>query len=361
MSSYVLFSYTFFFEGVRGLREIGYYSIRIGSLNMMSFSVIRERLGEVFEKYQADVLATTIFDAYNDLVKVSDFSELKDIVKELAVAQKRTEARVEELAVAQKKSEERLTRVEVAIEELAVAQKKSEERLTRVEVAIEELAAAQKRTEARVEELAVAQKKSEERLTRVEVAIEELAAAQKRTEARVEELAVAQKRTEARVEELAVAQKKTEIEIQKLTEKVEDLTEGLKETRGELGGLSRSMSYAFENEAYRMLPGLLKTNYGIEMTAKIIRTKIKGKEINLFGRARRNGNDVLIVGEAKLRLEKKKHEKKDVFEELKKKVEAVEKTYKEEIVKILITHYGEPNLIEEARRKGIIVIQSFEW
>ena len=41
-------------------------------------------------------------------VKKDDFSELRDIVKELAVAQKRTEARMEELAVAQKKTENEL-------------------------------------------------------------------------------------------------------------------------------------------------------------------------------------------------------------------------------------------------------------
>ena len=45
------------------------------------------------------------------------------------------------------------------------------------------------------------------------------------------------------VKELADVQKRTEIEIQKLSK-------GLDETRGEVGGLSKSMSYAFENEAH---------------------------------------------------------------------------------------------------------------
>lgn len=44
-------------------------------------------------------------------------------------------------------------------------------------------------------------------------------------------------------------QKRTEIEIQKLSKELD-------ETRGEVGGLSKSMSYAFENEAYRSLPAV---------------------------------------------------------------------------------------------------------
>ncbi len=248
-----------------------------------------------------------------------DFSELKGIVQNLGI-------NVGELAIAQK--------------ELAIAQKKSEERLTRVEINVGELAIAQK-------ELAIAQKKSEERLTRVEIVIEELAEAQKRTEIKVEELAQAQKRTE--------------IEIQKLTGEVQGLTKGLKLTREDLGGLSRSFSYGFENEAYRMLPGFLKDNYGIEMTERIIRTEVGGKEINIFGKAKRNGTNLLIVGEAKIRLEKKRDKKRDVFKELEEKVGAVKKISQEEIIKILLTHYATPWFLEKAKEKDIIVIQSFEW
>jgi len=76
---------------------------------------MRTRLEEVFESRQAQVLAQVITDAYSELVKTSDFNELKEIVGELAEAQKRTELRVEELAQAQK--------------ELAEAQKRTEESL----------------------------------------------------------------------------------------------------------------------------------------------------------------------------------------------------------------------------------------
>ncbi len=76
---------------------------------------IKKRLDQVFEERQATVLAEVIEDAYSELVKTSDFNELKGIVaelaksqKELAEAQKRTEVKVEELAEAQKRTEEEI-------------------------------------------------------------------------------------------------------------------------------------------------------------------------------------------------------------------------------------------------------------
>lgn len=55
----------------------------------------------MFEATQAKVLAEVIQIAYNDLVKTGDFNELKDIVRQLAEAQGRTEQRLEERARAQ--------------------------------------------------------------------------------------------------------------------------------------------------------------------------------------------------------------------------------------------------------------------
>ena len=186
--------------------------------------------------------------------------------------------------------------------------------------------------------------------------VKDLAEAQKRTETRVEELVEAQKRTEAKVGELAEAQKRTELEIAKLTK-------GLNETRGELGGLSKSMSYAFENEAFRRVPGILKEKYDIEITAKLIREEIGQKEINLFGRARKNGREVFVVGESKLRLDERREKRgEDIFAELEGKVKAVKDEYGEaEIVRVFITHYATKGFLKKAGEKGVIVVQSFEW
>jgi len=71
---------------------------------------IKERIAQVFDPPQASVL-NEVIDLHNDLVKVSDFSELKSIVKDLAQAQRRTEERVGELAQAQRRTEVALQRL----------------------------------------------------------------------------------------------------------------------------------------------------------------------------------------------------------------------------------------------------------
>ena len=55
-----------------------------------------EKLSTVFDEGQAQVLAEVIYNSYNDLVRREDFSELKEIVRDLGATQQRTEQRVEE-------------------------------------------------------------------------------------------------------------------------------------------------------------------------------------------------------------------------------------------------------------------------
>jgi len=73
-----------------------------------------------------------VYEELRNTVTKDEFNELKEVVRELAEAQKRTEQRVEELAEAQKRTEQR-------VEELAEAQK-------RTEAEIKELARALKET-----------------------------------------------------------------------------------------------------------------------------------------------------------------------------------------------------------------------
>jgi len=243
-----------------------------------------EELTDTFGEGPARTLTRVIGSIYDDLqntVTKEDFRELKQVVAELAQAQKRTEERVEELAQAQKRTEQR-------VEELAQAQKRTEER-------VEELAQAQKRTEQRVEELAQAQKRTEER-------VEELAQAQKRTEQRLEELAQAQQRTEQRLEELAQAQKRTEDAVYHLSRRVDD-------TNRQLGGLAMTVGYTLENTAYVYLPDLLRTDYGLTCEGSLSRdylTDLKGRdvEVNILGRGKLGDREVLIVGESKAQLGK---------------------------------------------------------
>ena len=274
---------------------------------------------EEIEKHRQQVEQQVTKTEFNELKEV--VYELAKRVNELAEAQKRTEQRVNELAQAQKKSEQRLTRLEEAVERLAEAQKKTEQRLTRLEEA--------------VERLAEAQRKSEERITRLEEAVERLTEAQKKTEQRLNELAEAQKKTEEVVKRLALS---------------------IERTNQQVGGLSRSIAYALENEAYRNLPQILKSLYGIEIIDRFIRTYIGDEEINIFAKAKKDGQDVCIVGEAVLKLDDKT-KVKSVLD----KANIVKQEVGGDVIPILVTHFARPNILERAKKAGIIVIQSFEW
>jgi len=188
----------------------------------------------------------------------------------------------------------------------------------------------------------------------------ELTQAQKKTEQQVAELTQAQKKTEQRVAELAEAQKEL-ADAQKRTEiEVKSLVVGLHDTRVELGGLSRSFSYAFENEAYRHLPVILKEKYGYTITERIVRAEIGGKEINFFARATKDGKEVFIVGESKIRLESTW--RKDVFSELEDKVNAVKTEFGDvEVVRLLVTHFAKKDFLDEAEKMSVIVVQSYQW
>ncbi|HIE12814.1 MAG TPA: hypothetical protein EYP63_05240 [Desulfotomaculum sp.] len=174
------------------------------------------------------------------------------------------------------------------------------------------------------------------------VTVSDLAEAQKRTEQRVEELAAAQR-------ELAEAQKRTEIEIRKLAGELRD-------TKTEVGGLARSMAYALENEAYRVLPAFLKQQ-GITITERFMRTEIAGEEINVFAEGKKDGREVIIVGETELKATSVRK-----LKQLARKAAVVQESYpSREIISLLITHYAPRALCEKAKERGIFVIQSFEW
>jgi hypothetical protein len=314
---------------------------------MLTQARMRQKLEQVFERRQAEVLAEVVEAAYADLVKTGDFNELKGIVKELAQAQQRTETRMEELTQAQQRTETRM-------EELAQAQQRTETRM-------EELAQAQQRTETRMEELAHAQQRTETR-------VEELAQAQQRTEMRVEELAHAQQRTETRVEELAQAQQRTEVAVQRTEAAVQRLADAQRqlaqdhaETRRQLGGLTATVGYTLENEAFKALPALLTRDYGLTVTGRLRRgyvTSAAGQplEINVLGQATRDAERLTIVGESKAQLSKNKVDSfiREVLRQLPPDVGAV--------FPLLVTHMiSEPEAEAYARQQGIAVYYSYDF
>ena len=209
---------------------------------------LQKKLAQVFDPAQANVLSEVITEAYSELVKTSDFNELKGIVKELAEAQK----------------------------ELTEAQK-----------------------------------------------------------------------------ELTEAQKRTEKELQGLVKEH-------KKTREQVGGLSNTVGYKLEDEAFKALPKLLKKDFKLVVQGRLKRRFIKdnkGKEIeiNIIGQASRNGRKVTIIGESKSQLSKN-----GVNEFIRKKLKRLEGALKE-IFPVLVTYMiSEPDVEEYAKNKGIALYYSYD-
>lgn len=205
-----------------------------------------------------------------------------------------------------------------------------------------------------VKELAEAQRQTEQRLN-------ELVEAQRRTEERVNELAEAQKETQKEVtrldralNELAEAQRRTEKELQKLAR-------GLDETREQLGGLSDTVGYTLENEAFKALPLLLKRDYGLTVKGRLKRGYLRDAhgrqiEVNIIGEGTKNGKKVFIIGEGKARLSKKA-----VKEFMEKRLNRLEPVLKQ-VFPVLVTHMiSEPDVEEYAREKGIALYYSYDF
>jgi len=154
-------------------------------------------------------------------------------------------------------------------------------------------------------------------------------------------------------EELAEAQKRTE-------EEVKSLSRALKETRKEVGGLSNTIGYSLENEAFKALPALLKDEFGLEVEGRLKReflkdTKGRQIEVNILGKARKNGQEVVIIGESKSQLSRK-----DVDGFLK-RLSSLESTIQGDKFCLLVTHMTGPEIVAYAKEKGIKVYFSYEF
>ncbi len=219
-----------------------------------------------------------------------------------------------------------------------------------------ELALAQRQTAKELKELAEAQKQSEIRLSKLETVVGELAEAQKQSEIKLTELAEAQKQSEIRLSRLEVA-------VNRLADTLQDLVKEHSKTRAQLNGLSTTVGFVLENEAYKFLPALLKQEFGLEVQGKLMRkfvTDKKGEqiEVNIIGEAVRNGNHFVIIGESKSQLSKNK-----IAEFFNKKLKRLEGVFAGELFPILITHMiSQPDVADFALQQGVKrVYYSYEF
>ncbi len=117
------------------------------------YSDLKDSFGDEPARKMTNVIGQ-IYEELSQSVRREDFNELKEVVKELAEAQRKTEVRLDSLAVKVEELAEAQRRTEAKVEELAEAQRKTEVRLDSLTVKVEELADAQRRTEEEVRKLA---------------------------------------------------------------------------------------------------------------------------------------------------------------------------------------------------------------
>ncbi len=187
-----------------------------------------------------------------------------------------------------------------------------------------------------VKDLAEAQKRTEARLERLEVAVAELAEAQKRTEERVNQLAEAQKRTEEELRKLAVEHRVT---------------------RERLEGISNTVGYTLEDRAYKSLPTIL-VQKGIRVEGRLLRRYVqvgkKERQVNIYGHGYRNGQRVLILGEAKVRPSRREV---DRFLRLVRQLEGQEGL---PAVTLFVAYDFLPSVEAYIRERGILPVWSYE-
>ena len=160
------------------------------------------------------------------IVLTQELLALPDLVRELAQAQVRTEARLEALAARVEELAQAQARTEARVEELAQAQARTEARLDALAARVDALAA-------RVEELAQAQARTEARLEALTARVDALTARVDALAARVEELTQAQFHLEKQLSELAAAQLRTEQAVADLARSQKEMERRLNEVIGD--------------------------------------------------------------------------------------------------------------------------------
>ncbi len=297
---------------------------------------IYEELSQTLEPKAAHKLASVLGAIYEDLqhtVTKSEFDDLRQVVRDLAEAQKRTETRVEELARAQQ----------------------------RTEAKVQELAEAQKHTEARVEELAEAQKRTEQALANLTQRVDQLTVRMDQLTQRVDQLTERMDQLTQRVDQLAERMDQLTQRVDQLAEQMGVLSQRLDDTNRQVGGLNITIGYTLENEAYRALPSLLERDHGLVLTEPLRRdwlTDAAGRdvEVNIVGRGTRAGEPVWVIGESKAQLSRN-----DVERFLKRRVEALAPVCGK-VFPVLVTHMiTAKDVPEYVRQQGVALYYSYQF
>ena len=132
-------------------------------------------------------------------------------------------------------------------------------------------------------------------------------------------------------------------------------------TQKEVGGLSMTIGYRLEDAAYQSLPALLQRDYGILVHERLNRRYVQDGdnhdiEVNIFGKASRQHESLIILGESKAQLSKN-----DIDRFLRKKFDRLKKRFPN-MFPVLITYMTSESDVEAyAKRQGIALYYSYDF
>ena len=217
---------------------------------------------------------------------------------------------------------------------------------------VAELAEAQRRTTEEMKKLAAAQARAEERIGRLEAAVERLAEAQRRTEERMAELVQAQTRTEERLTRI-------EFIVEENSKAVANLVTAVDRLRKQVGGLSETVGGDIEDIAYIVLHDVLKREFDWQvgvLEREWLTWDGEPEEVNVFGEATdpaRPGQVIWIVGEAKHNLTQKE------VDRFARQVERARRHLVGEIFPVCFCYRARPEVQQRVRDAGIRLVFSY--
>jgi hypothetical protein len=142
---------------------------------------------------------------------------------------------------------------------------------------------------------------------------------------------------------------------------VEDPSDDGRAARWPADDLCAVARYQLENLAYKALPDLLARDYGLHVEGRLKRDYVidnrgRAQEINILGKARRNGDEVTIVGESKAQLSKN-----DIDRFLRRRLELLIGVV-DNPFPVLVTHMAsEPDVEAYAQAQNVALYYSYDF
>ncbi|MDR7595238.1 MAG: hypothetical protein QN180_08400, partial [Armatimonadota bacterium] len=207
------------------------------------------------------------------------------------------------------------------------------------------LAEAHRQTQQELQALAEAQARTDQTVQDLARQVQALTEAQARTEQQVQALTEAQARTDQRVASLEEA-------VARLTEAQARLAERMGELATQVGRLSDAVGFTLEELARELAPVYLEKHHGIHVPSfqqRFFTVDAEEVEVDFYGEGTRDGETVVVVGEARSRIYGR-----DV-EALLRKVQLLSPLLPAHPLPVLFGFVIHPSAAQLAAQKGVLV------